>query len=84
MEQCIHYPDWKGLKTMALTIRSTLSELIADERSKEILSKNLPGLLDDPRIGMAMGMTLEQIAPFSGGKITQQLIEAVAEDLAKL
>ncbi|MGC8493319.1 MAG: hypothetical protein ACP5SH_16450 [Syntrophobacteraceae bacterium] len=69
---------------MALTIRSTLSELIADERSKDILSKRMPGLLDDPRIGMAMGMTLDQIAPFSGGKITQQLIDDVAEDLAQL
>jgi hypothetical protein len=38
----------------------------------------------DPRIQMAMGMTLKQIMPLSQGRITTDVIEAISADLAKL
>ncbi|MGO9016796.1 MAG: hypothetical protein ACLQVJ_00445 [Syntrophobacteraceae bacterium] len=69
---------------MELTIESKISALLGNERSKEVVAKHCPGLQDDPRMNMAMNMTLSQIIPFSGGKITPQIIEAIAEDLAKL
>ncbi|SPF38455.1 conserved hypothetical protein [Syntrophobacter sp. SbD1] len=69
---------------MELTVESKISALLGDERSKEVVAKHCPGLTDDPRMSMAMNMTLSQIIPFSGGKLTPQIIEAIAEDLAKL
>lgn len=69
---------------MTLTVESKISALLGDERSKEVVAKHCPGLMDDPRINMALNMTLSQITPFSGGRITPQIIEAIAEDLAKL
>lgn len=69
---------------MATTVESTMSVLLADERIKAILEKHCPGMTSDPMMKMAMGMTLKQIMPFSGGRVTTSIIEAISEDLAKL
>ncbi|GLI33013.1 hypothetical protein [Desulforhabdus amnigena] len=69
---------------MALTAESTIAVLLANEQAKAILEKHLPGMTSDPRLKMAMGMTLKQIMPLSQGKITLSKIEAVAADLAAL
>ncbi len=69
---------------MALTVESKISALLDDERGKAVLERHCPELLTDPRIKLAMGMTLAQIIPFSGGRITQQTIEAISQDLAQL
>ncbi len=69
---------------MAVTAESTIGALLADEQAKAILDKHLPGMTSDPRLRMAMGMTLKQIMPMSQGKITLSKIEAISEDLTKL
>ncbi len=69
---------------MGLTVESKLSDLLGNQSSREIVEKHCPGLSSDPRIAMAMNMTLKQIVPFSGGKLTSEMIEAVSQDLAKL
>ncbi len=69
---------------MALTGESIISALLADERAKAILEKHCPGMTRDPRLKMAMKMTLKQIMPLSQGRITPGKIEAISEDLAKL
>ncbi len=69
---------------MAVTVESPIAVLLADGNVKAILDKHLPGMTNDPRLKMAMGMTLKQIMPLSQGKITLSKIEAISEDLAKL
>ena len=69
---------------MGLTVESKLSELLGNESGKEIIEKHCPGLSSDPKIKMAMNMSLRQIMPFSGGKLTSAMIEAVSQDLAEL
>jgi hypothetical protein len=69
---------------MAVTAESKIGVLLADEQAKAILEKHLPGMTGDPRLRMAMGMTLKQIMPLSQGKITLSKIEAISEDLTKL
>ena len=69
---------------MALTVESKISALLGNERSKAIIDKHFPGLSADPRLGMALGMTLGQILPLSGGRITPQALKAISEDLAQL
>lgn len=69
---------------MAVTVGSTISVLLADGRAKAILEKHCPGMTSDPKLRMAMGMTLKQIMPLSQGRITASKLEAISEDLAKL
>ena len=69
---------------MALTGESTIGVLLGNEQAKAILDKHLPGMTNDPRLKMAMGMSLKQIMPLSQGKITLGKIDAITEDLAKL
>jgi hypothetical protein len=52
--------------------------------SKDILEKHCQAVTADPRLKMAMGMTLRQIMPLSQGKLTQAMIELVAADLTKM
>jgi hypothetical protein len=66
--------------------------LLAKEQAKAILSKHLPGLLDAPQLslvlsaveGMAMGFTLEQVAGMAPAVFTDEVMQAIAEDLAQL
>jgi hypothetical protein len=69
---------------MALTIDSTIGTLLNNQQAKEILDKHCPGMTSDPRLKMAMGMTLKQIMPLSRGKLTLSQIDAVKEELEKL
>ncbi len=69
---------------MALTVESTIGALLNNEQAKAILDKHCPGMTSDPRLKMAMGMTLKQIMPLSRGKLTLSQIDAVREDLEKL
>lgn len=69
---------------MAITVESPMCALLADEQAKTVLEKHCPGMADDPRMKLAMGMTLKQIMPLSGGRVTASIIDAIAEDLEKL
>lgn len=69
---------------MAVTVGSTIAVFLADDGAKAILEKHCPGMTSDPKLRMAMGMTLKQIMPLSQGRITLSKIEAISEDLAKL
>jgi len=69
---------------MALTIDSTLGELLADEKGKAVLEKHLPGVTSMPGLDMAKGYSLKAIAPMSQGQITDAMLNAIAEDLGKI
>jgi len=69
---------------MTLTIESTISALLADERAKAILDRHCPGMSSDSQLKIAMGMTLKQVMPFSQGRITPDVIDAISVDLAAL
>jgi beta-glucosidase len=74
-------PERGGIR---LGLDSTLQLLLANEEARAILSKHLPGLLDAPQLSMAMGFTLEQVAGFAPAVFTDEVMQAVAEDLAQL
>ena len=69
---------------MALSIDSTLGEILADEKGKAVLEKHLPGVTSMPEIDMAKGYSLRAIAPMSQGLITDEMLKAIAEDLSKI
>ena len=69
---------------MALSIDSKIGELLDNPQAKAILDKHIEGFSSNPQVGMAKGFGLKMVAGMSGGKITQQMLDAVSADLAKL
>jgi len=67
-----------------LGLDSTLQVLLASEEARAILSRHIPGLLDAPQLSMALGFTLEQVAGFAPDVFTDEVMQAIAEDLAQL
>lgn len=68
----------------ALSIDSTLGEILADEKGKAALEKHLPGLSSAPRIELTKVYSLKAIASMSQGPITDETLKAIAEDLSKI
>jgi hypothetical protein len=77
-------PKCKKMNPLPLSIESPVSQIVANESAKAIFDKHCSVLTGDPRFKSAMGMTLKQIRPMSGGKLTQEMIDAVAGELAQL
>ncbi len=68
---------------MALTIQSSLGELLDDEQARAILEKHIPGISNHPQIAMGRGFPLGMVANFSGGLITDDMVKdgAVVVDI---
>lgn len=71
---------------MAFTIDTPIGELLDNPATLAVLDKHMPGLSSNPQIGMAraMNLSLKAVAQFSGGKITDDLLNAAAADFAAL
>jgi len=67
-----------------LSIRSPLHELLSSEEAKAILERHVPGMTDSPQMGMAQGFSLEQLAGFAPDVFTDEVLQAIADDLAAL
>ena len=66
------------------TAETTIGTLLADPAAKAVLDKNIPGLSDNPSIGMASAMTLRAIQPMAADKMSEETLNKVDADLAKL
>lgn len=80
----VECPKCKKMNPLPLSVESPMSELMANEGAKAIIEKHCSVMTSDPRFQKAMGMTLKMIKPMSNGKVTQTMIEAIAQDLAQL
>jgi len=69
---------------MALSINSTLSDILAHEKGKAVLEKHIPGVSTHPQLAIAKGMSLKMIASMSQGQISQAILDAIDADLAKV
>ncbi len=59
---------------MALSIDSTIGEILADDKGKAILDKHIAGFSTNPQIEPAKGMSLKAVAPMSQGAITDAML----------
>jgi beta-glucosidase len=66
------------------TLDTSLEQLVADEKASALLEAHFPGMLENPQLQMAMGMTLRQIAPFAPEHLTEEKLDALADDLAQI
>jgi hypothetical protein len=70
--------------TPKYTLDTPIETLVADEAAKAVLNADLPGLLEIPQYEMIKGLSLKQLQPYSGGKLTDELLAKTAADLAKV
>lgn len=66
------------------TIDSPIKDLLADPDTAAILEKHLPGISDHPALPQFEDMTLAEVAPYSGGEVTQAIIDAIDADIKAL
>lgn len=69
---------------MAFSTQSKLGDLLENDQAAAILEKHIPGISTHPQIGMGKGFPLAVVANFSGGLITQEMLQAVDADFAAL
>ncbi len=62
----------------------TMQDLLADPAAKAVLEKDIPGISDDPRLGMVMAMTLRDVAQHPEAQIDQAKLDQIAADLGTL
>ncbi len=53
---------------MAITINSTVKEILADPRAVELIESMNPGATKDPRLKMAAGMSMRTVLGMAGFK----------------
>ncbi|WP_044563559.1 hypothetical protein [Azospirillum sp. B4] len=66
------------------SLDTPIEELAADPGAKDALNATLPGLLEIPQYEMIKGLSLRQLQPYSGGKLTDELLAKTEVALAKV
>jgi hypothetical protein len=75
-------PAAAALATAKFTLDTPIETIAADEKGKAVLSADLPDLLGHPAYDTFKGMSLNQLAPYSEGKLTPEVLAKVGTDLA--
>jgi beta-glucosidase len=68
----------------ALSVNSTIRELLEDDDARAVLERHLPGFAGTAQMGMAAGLSLIQVAAFAPEQISQERLAAIAAELATL
>ena len=69
---------------MAFSTNSTVKELLDNPQTRAFLEERMPELINHPALGMIKSMSLKAIAPFSGGKLNDEVLATIDEALQKL
>ena len=68
----------------ALSIDSSIEQLVANPATKTVLDTDFPGLTAHPAYEQFKAMSLKQLQPFSNGVITDDLLVKAGTDLAAI
>lgn len=69
---------------MAYTLETTVGEILKDTNALEVLEKYAPGVSKNPMIGLAKGMTLENLLAMPQAKdagITKEMVMKVLAEI---
>lgn len=72
---------------MAITLDTTLGEILDNPQAKAVLDQQLPGVSTNPMIAMARGMTLNMILAMPQAAqlgLTKEKAEAILAEINKL
>jgi alpha-L-rhamnosidase len=67
-----------------LDTSSPIESLLASERARAVLDGRVPGFTANPQLKDALKMSLRQIAPFAPEVLTEELLKALDEELARV
>ncbi len=65
----------------SFNLDSPLKDLFDNPAARAVLEKHIPEVLSAPEISMAMGMSLNQVAPFAAEVLTAEKLKAIEADL---
>jgi hypothetical protein len=71
---------------MAFTLDTTLGTLLDDPKAKAILEQHLPGISNNPMVGMAKGMSLNMILSMPQAAqfgLTKEKVEIILAEINK-
>ncbi len=68
----------------AFTINTPIESLMANPAAKAVVTSHLPGIDQHPAYGQFKAMSLVDLQPWSQGMITEEVLEKITADLAKL
>lgn len=66
------------------TAASRIGDLLGDDAARAVLDRHFPGMSANPQITMAKGMTLRAVQSFAPDQFTNEALDALDADLAKL
>ena len=69
---------------MAYTMDTTVGELLKDTHAVEVLEKHVPGVSNNPMIGMASGMTIKSLLAMPQAQqygVTEEKARAVLDEI---
>jgi hypothetical protein len=69
---------------MTFGINSSVEELLANPATLAFIEKNMPELPRHPMLAMIKRMPLKALAPFSEGRLTDEVLAQLDTELAKL
>jgi hypothetical protein len=73
-----------GDQQVPYTIHSTVKELLANAEARAIVERHLPGATSHPMLYEGMYMTLGEVASYPEAGLSQQKLQALLADLAKI
>ncbi len=77
----------EGLIMEDITLDTTLGALLDDPRAKDVLEKHVPGLMNNPLLGMVKGLSLNALLAMPQAAqhgITKEKVEAVLAEINKV
>lgn len=69
---------------MGFSEKSTLKDVMENEKSKAVMEKHVPGISSNPMLKMGYKMTLKKISGIAQTGISPELLKAILDDLSKL
>ena len=63
---------------------SPIGTLLDHPAARAVLQKHIPEMLAAPELSLAKAMSLEQVAPFTQGLLSEEMLARINEDLAKV
>lgn len=69
---------------IAFSITTPIDQIAADQRGKAVLERDVPGVMSNSHYELYSCMSLSQLASLSGGRLSQDKLSHVNQDLAEL
>ncbi len=62
----------------------TVGEVLSNPNARALLQREYPALINHPMLRMARGMTLNQVLGMARGKVSQQQVNRLFEQLSRI